>query len=296
MNIEIVAPKPYDFAASVRDHGWIALAPFGWIADQNAVQRVERLNDGSVVLLIIAAQEIPDHVRIAAQVEGTSRLSATQRREIEQKVHWMLKLDEEFSEFYSLCARDPELAAKVKGRGRLLRSPTFFEDVIKTICTCNTTWTQTKGMIARLVERLGDPLPSSDPARHAFPTPVQIADAGEKIFETDIRLGYRNTYALRLAREVSEGQRNLEALKSSDLPFKELKKALKQIMGVGDYAAHTLLMILGRYDEIAVDSEFRSFVGRKYANGKTLTDKDMLALYSDWGRWKYLVYWFDSSS
>src|SRR5258708_9299270 len=136
MNIEITSPKPYDFASSVRDHGWIALAPFGWIAEQNAVQRVERLDGGKVVTLTITAHEETEPVRITAQIEGLARLNAAQRREVEQKIHWMLKLDEDFKEFYELCARDPVLAGKVHDRGRLLRSPTFFEDVIKTICTC----------------------------------------------------------------------------------------------------------------------------------------------------------------
>src|SRR5258708_16561661 len=104
-------------------------------------------------------------------------------------------------------------------------------------------------------------------------------------------MGYRNAYILKLAREIAAGERDLESLKTSTLPLKELKKELKRIMGVGDYAAHTLLMILGRYDEVAVDSEFRSFVSKQYG---VMAEKEMVALYEGWGRWKYLAYWFDA--
>src|SRR5260221_3952 len=295
MLLQITVPKPYDFASSVRDHGWIALAPFRWHDDESALQRVERLRDGKVVLLTVTATDANEAVQVSINVQTDGDITPAEQAEILEKVRWMLKLDEDFADFYALVARDPELAAKlIGGRGRLLRSPTLFEDVVKTICTTNTNWAQTKGMVARLVARVGDSYPL-DPERHAFPTPDQVAAAGEDVFQTDIRLGYRNAYILQLARELAEGRCDLEALKTSSLPVKELKKELKSIMGVGDYAAHTLMMILGRYDEVAVDSELRSFVGKKYGAGGALTEKEMVAIYEGWGRWKYLAYWFDAS-
>jgi 3-methyladenine DNA glycosylase/8-oxoguanine DNA glycosylase len=223
-------------------------------------------------------------------VQLDSPLTQADQQEIRDKVHWMLKLDEDISEFYQLCESEPELLVKVaSGRGRLLRSSTVFEDVVKTICTTNTTWTQTTAMVSRIVNYLGAPHPQA-PDRHAFPTPEQVVAAGEKVFQTEIRLGYRNAYVLKLAREVVEGQRDVEALKTSDLRAKELKRELKRIMGIGDYAAHTLLMLLGRYDEVAVDTEFRAFVSKKYGS---MTDKEMAALYDRWNRWKYLAFWFE---
>src|SRR5258708_12997625 len=108
-------------------------------------------------------------------------------------------------------------------------------------------------------------------------------------------MGYRNAYILKLAREIAAGERDLESLKTSTLPLKELKKELKGIMGVGDYAAHTLMMILGRYDEVAVDSELRSFVGKKYGAGGALTEKEMVAIYDGCGRSQYLAYLLDAS-
>ena len=291
----ISIPRPYDFAASVRDHGWIALEPFRWHNDKSAMQRVELLDNGKVVVLTVTAENADQKIQLTINVEADGDISRDELDEVRTKVRWMLKLDEEFAEFYALTARDPELAAKlVSGRGRLLRSSSLFEDVVKTICTTNTNWTQTKGMVARLVALLGEPYPM-DPEVHAFPSPKQVAAASEAVFKTDIRLGYRNAYVLQLGREVAEGRRDLEALKTSDLPYKELKKELKSIKGVGDYAAHTLMMILGRYDEVAFDSELRNFVGKKYGLGRTLTEKEMVAIYEGWGNWKYLAYWFDAS-
>ena len=89
------------------------------------------------------------------------------------------------------------------------------------------------------------------------------------------------------------GELDLEALATSDLPTSELRKQLLAIKGVGPYAAATMLMLLGRYDEIGVDTVFRDFVGRKYFDGNKPEDSEALAIYADWGRWKYLAYWFD---
>src|SRR5438128_1725198 len=52
----------------------------------------------------------------------------------------MFRLDEDLSPFYSVAREDEQLAWAALGAGRMLRSPTVFEDVVKTICTTNTAW------------------------------------------------------------------------------------------------------------------------------------------------------------
>jgi 3-methyladenine DNA glycosylase/8-oxoguanine DNA glycosylase len=286
MTIKITAPSPYNFASTVRDHGWIALLPFRWLENET-MQRVERLSNGKIALLNISTAG--KNVIVAAEPDN---LAPSEETEIIQKVRWILRLDEDFSEFYEVAKREPALSTTVgSGRGRLLRSTSIFEDVIKTICTTNTTWSQTKAMVGRLVNTLGTPY-SVNPELRAFPTPDQIASASEALFQSEIRLGYRGAYVQQLAREVLTGERDLEVLTSATLTTLELKRELKKIKGVGDYAAHTLLMILGHYDEVAVDTELRAHVRRVYPNGHALTDKEMAALYEQWGKWKYLVYWY----
>ncbi len=47
----------------------------------------------------------------------------------------MFRLGEDLSAFYSVVSSDGELSWCAQGAGRMLRAPTVFEDVIKTICT-----------------------------------------------------------------------------------------------------------------------------------------------------------------
>lgn len=292
--LDLHVPKPYTFAASVCDHGWPSLAPNQWLAENQMLQRVEQLTTGRVVLLQMTGVDAGDTIRIHLDVQADGMLTAAEATEIGTAVRWMLKLDEDFAAFYALAAQHAHIGRVVaQGRGRLLRSPTLWEDVVKTIATTNVTWGNTKGMIQRLVDQLGTPFPLN-PALHAFPTPAQVAAADPALFRTDIRMGYRNAYVQELAKAIVAGERDVEVLKQAKLSATEVKKAVKSIKGVGDYAAHTLLMILGHYSELPIDSELRSHVTRRYFGGEVRSDKEMAAIYADWGDWKYLAYWFDA--
>ena len=178
----------------------------------------------------------------------------------------MLRVDEDFSDFSAQCAaRGGRWAAIGSGLGRLLRSPTVFEDVVKTIATTNTQWSGTKAMTRALCEALGEPLPG-DAARRAFPTPEAIAGAPLDTL-TAARFGYRGPYVAELARRVVAGELDLEGLTNSKLPTPELLRALLGIKGVGPYAAATLLMLLGRYDALGSDTVLRDFVSAQYFAG-----------------------------
>ena len=52
---------------------------------------------------------------------------------LEKTVAHMFRLDEDLSAFYSMVREDAELAWCAQGAGRMLRAPTVFEDVVKTI-------------------------------------------------------------------------------------------------------------------------------------------------------------------
>lgn len=292
--LQLQVPKPYTFAVSVCDHGWPALAPNQWLAEVQMLQRVEGLTSGRIVLLQLTSAETRDAIRLNIAVQADGALTTAECEEILTKVRWMLKLDEDFATFYALVASHPHIGRVVtQGRGRLLRSPTLWEDVVKTIATTNVTWGNTKSMIGRLVEQLGAPFPLN-PTLRAFPTPAQVAAADPALFASTIRMGYRNAYVQTLAQEIVTGTRDLEALKTAQLSAVAMKKAVKSIKGIGDYAAHTLMMLLGHYSELPIDSELRSHVTRRYFGGKARPDKEMAAIYAAWGDWKYLAYWFDA--
>ena len=289
-----LAPQlPLHFEATAYSHGWAVLAPTRWDAERRALQRVERLAGGKVVALQITGAGTASAPIIHIDVESETPLAATEAEEIRRSVAHMLRLEEDLSDFYALCVdRGEPWASAGIGRGRLLRSPTLFEDTVKTIATTNTQWGGTKRMISALVDALGEPLPG-DPTRRAFPTPQAMADAPPEIFTHIARFGYRGPYVAELARRVAAGELDLEGLLHSDQPTADLKKELMTIRGIGPYAAATLLMLMGRYDEIAYDTVFRDFVSARYFGGERPPPGVMTAVYDDWGAWRYLAYWLE---
>jgi len=262
------------------------LAPFAVEQDSGRLVRVEQLVTGRVIELQMEGATDGVAVEIGAD------LDEAECREIEAKVTWMLGLDQDLSAFYALAREEPKLAhVEGQAQGRLLRSPTLFEDVVKTILTTNTTWNGTIRMAEALVSQFGRPLPG-DPARHAFPAPEQLAAADEGMLRTEARLGYRAPYVLALARAVVSGDLDLEALKSVDLATAELRQRLLALKGVGEYAVANLLMLLERYDFVPVDSWALKLVSHEWYGEGSVGRTEVEAAFARWGQWKGLAYWF----
>lgn len=293
-HLEEVAPPPFDFEATALEHGWVALHPFLWRPEAAELSRVHRLESGQVVRVCMQGKGSDTQPVVGIRVEAAALLGPAEEAEIRRAVRRMLRLDEDLSELYGLMARLNGRSLRLKpGAGRLLRCPSLFEDMVCTICTTNITWSGTKRMVERLVARLGEPFPGL-PELQAFPTPEAIMAAGPEFLKQEAGLGYRSGYVWELARDVAEKRLDLSSLENSDQPAEVLYRSLRRIKGIGEYAAATILMLLGRYERLAIDTEMKAFVARKYLAGQPGTDAEIRAIYAPWGKWQYLAYWFDS--
>lgn len=293
VRLNLQPDPPFHFEYTAYSHGWVLLSPNHWDKETKMLRRIERLSGGKVVMLSISAGGSSAKSKITVEVSHPETPSKKEREEIKSAVRHMFRLDEDFDEFYNLCKqRGGQWKKLTRGLGRLLRSPSLFEDVVKTICTTNIQWGGTKRMINELVEAYGEKY-LRDPALRAFPTPEAIARNSLRSFSKKVRMGYRTEYVHLLARKISSGELNPNDLLNPQIPTPELKKKLLGIKGIGNYAAATLMMLLGRYDELPTDTVFRDFVSKKYFKGRKISDKKALGVYHEWGKWKYLAYWFE---
>ena len=96
------------------------------------------------------AREGEPHARRARALEvlGPKPGQRVVRAALEGAAH-VLRLDQDLSPFYLRAAEDPDLAWATRGAGRMLRSPTVFEDVVKTVCTTNCAWSRRSGWWTR---------------------------------------------------------------------------------------------------------------------------------------------------
>lgn len=293
-------PEPFDLALTVRSHGWYDLAPWRWDAARRVLGRPLRLAGGRAVYAEVA--EAPGGLAFRALAQG--RLPAALANEARTAMARCLALDEDLAPFHRRIAeleaarkegRAPKDApalgwALARGAGRLLRSPTVFEDAVKTLCTTNCSWSLTKAMVARLCGELGEAAPGGD---RCFPAPEAMAARDERFYRDVVRAGYRAPFLARLARAVASGALDLEALRGSELPTDALAMRIRAIDGFGPYATEHLLRLLGRHDHLALDAWTRPKLARLRGKRRVPSDATLRRWYRAYAPWSGLAMWLE---
>ncbi len=280
--------EPVGLARTLRSHG-VADLPPNRVEPSGEPRLVTVLPAGGRAWAIELAADGPQAARLAA-VAGAAAPPAALWPALATQVRHMLRLDEDLSRFYALAAADPALAWVPMARaGRLLRSPTVFEDVTKTICTTNCAWSGTVRMVSALVAGLGRPAEGA-PQRRAFPTPAAVADAAPEFFTEVARAGYRGPYLRRLAAAVAGGALDLEGLADPALPDDEVRERLLALDGVGPYAAAHVMMLLGRYRPLILDSWTRPTY-RRLAGRPRITDAGIVRAFARHREFAGLAFW-----
>jgi 3-methyladenine DNA glycosylase/8-oxoguanine DNA glycosylase len=272
--------EPVDLWRTLTSHGVAELPPQVLDEDARTLETTLPLPRGRARTIRVRAGR-KGHVRIEGEGIG-----AGDGRVLESTARHMLRLDADLSGFYDTAREDPDLAWAGGGAGRMLRSPTVFEDVVKTICTTNCTWSATVRMTTALVDHLGIEAPDG---RRTFPTPAAMAEAGEDFYRDVARTGYRGAYLRALAGDVADGSLDLEALNDPALADDEVAGRLLALPGCGPYAAAHMMMLLGRYSRLILDSWTRP----KYAslNGRKATDRTIERRYRRYKEYAGLAFW-----
>jgi N-glycosylase/DNA lyase len=214
------------------------------------------------------------------------------RTELTARVRRILHLDGDYSAFYRTAANDPDLRWVTRGAGRFVHSATVFEDVVKTICTTNCAWSATIRMTNALVAGLGEPV-TGKPGRRLFPTPEAMAKAREAWYRDVARAGYRGPYLRAIAAAVVRGEIDLEALAQTppdELSDEALERVLLELPGVGPYAAAHIMMLMGRYSRLILDSSTRPRYAR-LSGRKPRSDATIVRRFKPYGRFAGLAFW-----
>jgi 3-methyladenine DNA glycosylase/8-oxoguanine DNA glycosylase len=287
MDFTLHTKAPFSLQSVLRSHGWVQLAPFSAETPYQAFTYTDQLAHGARVTFW-SVQSIEGGVHV--KVDG--ELNAAEEEEIRAKLTRMLDLERDLTPFYTIAEQEPKLSYLAeRARGRILRSATLFEDIVKTILTTNTAWSGTIRMVRALVDLYGRPL-AEDPTQQAFPTPAELAALDVEALRQVAKLGYRAPYISELAQRVDSGDLDLQALEKSDLPTPLLRKELLGIKGIGPYAAANLLMLIGRTDYIPIDSYALKVVSEEFHDGRPVKPADVEAAFERFGEWKGMAFWF----
>ena len=243
---------------------------------------------------LLISQARPGYGSISA---GDQPLTTRASEAVMAQVRHVLSLDDDLTPFHAVAADDPDLAWVLTGAGRMVRSPTVFEDAVKTICTTNTSWGGTTRMVNALVQHLGEKAPGAPPDSphgRAFPTALAMAAPPASFYKKVAGAGYRGPYLKALSISVARGRVDLEAVATTsrdDLPDEEVAAQLQALPGVGPYAAAHVMLMLGRYDRLVLDSWTRPKYARLRGRKRPVSDRTIKRRFKRYGRYAGLAFW-----
>jgi 3-methyladenine DNA glycosylase/8-oxoguanine DNA glycosylase len=276
--LSIAPPAGFRLARDVCSYGYFLLRPNHWSVADQTLTRVLNLPEGPATCVI--AQPA---AAIAATFDRT--LAPAERNAARTQIARMLRFDEDADHARAFHAVDPRW--QQDGRARLFRSPTLFEDMIKTITSCNVAWPSTINMNTQLCRHLG--------RGGAFPTAQRVARARVGTLRGRCRVGYRDRRIIDLAKLFVRGEIDETWLHDPATADGDVFAFLKSLPGIGPYAAGNIMMLLGRYSRLAIDTE--TVRHGRAALGMTGTDRQVIkqleAHYEPFGAYKFKSYWFE---
>jgi 3-methyladenine DNA glycosylase/8-oxoguanine DNA glycosylase len=194
----------------------------------------------------------------------------------------MLCLDQDFTSFHAICAGHPILGFVDQAKcGGMLRSPTAFEDLVKTVCTTNCDWRNTKKMCDYLC-RLD---------AGGFPTAEVLWGYSEKQLMAEVPLGYRAGTVRTVAGLHVAGQLPLDQWAAAG-DWGRIRDSLSGVRGIGSYTVAHMLVLLGHYSTIPVDSEVMKYLQNTHFGGKKVSEREAISPYAPYGDHSFLAYKF----
>lgn len=282
--LTIRAPAGFHLGRDVCSYGYFLLAPNFWDVAKQSLTTGLMLAGGSA------------RVTICETSTGSLRatfdrsLTRAEQGEARARIERMLRLDETKAHVEAFHRVDPRW--KKSGRARLFRSSSLFEDVIKTVTSCNVAWPSTIRMNERLCLVCGTKSPGG---WYAFPTPAKLARTRAGTLRGRCGVGYRDQRIIDLATLFHKGEIDEAWLEDPQTPDDEVFGFLKTLPGIGPYAAGNIMQLLGRYSRLALDTE--SVRHGKAVLGYDGTERDMMktlaAHYEPFGEYRFLSYWFE---
>ncbi len=203
-------------------------------------------------------------------------------------VRRVLDLDADLAPFHALCRAakgDGFSWIARRGGGRILRSPSLFEDAVKVLATTNCSWSLTRLIVNDLIAVAG--------AGGAFPTPAAVAALPEARLRKEARLGYRAPFLAAFADRVASGKLDLSRWEDPARGDDEVEREIRAEAGFGPYAAASIGRLVGRHAKLGLDSWSRKKVAAIRFQGRTVSDSRVERIYGPFGKWAGLAFWLD---
>lgn len=290
----------FSLEKAVCNHGFFMMAPNRWDPSTKSLSRPLRLADSITSAMTFISQPLgEDHLVI--KVYGASFLLLKDEQAIQ--VNRMLRLSDKDEQDVG-CFHKLYPDAEAKGFGRLFRSPTLFEDVAKSLLLRFCPWKTSLDLAKALCDLQLEKVKSKRkrPNIGDFPSPEELASFREEELKGKGKFGYRAADLITLAKQVIDGIIKLSMFEKDDTVDEPSTRFNLKINGVGPFTTNTIMMCIGYYDSIPIDSEtlrhMKQFHGlilrRRKKRLITLQTKDKIQqFYKSYHPFQSLAYWFE---
>lgn len=247
-SVQLAVDGRFDLARTALAHAGVGLAPSGWDG-----QRLHlRLPGGPVAVdrdLTVTWRGAPPDVAVVRRV---------------------LALDDDLEPLWQACDAVEELAwVRSTGTGRVLRSPTVWQDVVGALAQVRSSYRGAQGRMRALV---GD---------GPFPAPGDVAGRPQLT-----GWGLREPWLRALATAVDAGVVEPERWLGPRLDDDAVHEQLLALPGIGQFTAAQLMPLLGRPRPMVLDGWLRTQLG-------DASDAVLVARYAPAGRWAGTAAWLD---
>ena len=246
--LRLPAPEHVDLRRTALLHGGVGLAPFGWDG-----QRLHlRLPGGPVAVgrdLAVSWRDQPPDAAVLRRV---------------------LALDDDVEPLWRACDAAGLAWVRTTGTGRVLRSPTVWQDLVGALAQVRSSY---RGAQARIRALVGDgpfPVPADVVARPQLPG-----------------WGLREPWLRALAAAVEAGAVEPEQWLDPELDDDAVDEQLRRLPGIGRFSAAQLMPLLGRPRPMVLDGWLRTQLGGA-------DDAVLAARYAPAGRWAGTAAWLDA--
>ena len=186
------------------------------------------------------------------------------------------RLDDDLDAIYDEINRDRRVASMVdKYPGlRILRTEPW-ECLVAFICSASNNIARIHLNMERISQEFGSPVSLNGSCRYTFPTPLDLAEAGEMELRR-LGLGFRAPYVHQAAVAVLEKRLDLDALAA--MPYPDAKDILMGFPGIGSKIADCIAVFsLEKLEAFPIDVWIRRALGEWYFPAqKTPPDRVLL--------------------
>eukprot|EP00752_Nemacystus_decipiens_P002655 g2484.t1 len=307
--VMVQVPEGFSLSQAACSYGYFLVPPNRWrpckespeVGDSGTFSRPLRFGPRLANAANCTISQVPSHVSeqratqdphggkpeadaaLRVDVLSAKVLTESDQEDIRAQVGRMFQTTIDLEPWFRLS---PE--AKKIGYGRLFRSPTVFEDMVKSITGCNMKFQGTIRMNKLLCEHFGHD--------KAFPTPEDLEGVEAEDLKVKAKVGYRADRILRLAKSFRDGSVDPDWLEAPERKREEVLKFVKCLHGFGDYAAANVVMLLGFYEEVPMDSEtvrhFKDYHGVTTKNVKEVAPR-VKKEYHSFAPYQFLQYWYE---